>query len=145
MFYETSLLKFPWKDWKLTIHFRKYLHEVLTPNFLSLPNPPPPNPHTHTKVLKIMPLVCPFTFYQLRFSSVSCSVMSNSVQPHGLWPARLLCPWNSPGKNTGMGSQSLLQGFLLTQGPNLVLLHCRQILIIWATREAPLVTRNAVN
>ena len=29
------------------------------------------------------------------------SVMSNSLQPHGL-PARLLCPWNFPGKNTGV-------------------------------------------
>ena len=32
---------------------------------------------------------------------VSRSVMSNSLRPHGLQPARLLCPWNSPGKNTG--------------------------------------------
>ena len=28
---------------------------------------------------------------------VSCSVVSNSLQPHGLQPARLLCPWNFPG------------------------------------------------
>ena len=28
------------------------------------------------------------------------SVMSDSLRPHGLWPARLLCPWNSPRKNT---------------------------------------------
>ena len=31
--------------------------------------------------------------------SVSCSVVSNSLQPHGLCPTRLLCPWNFPGKN----------------------------------------------
>ena len=30
-----------------------------------------------------------------------CSVMSDSLQPHGQWPNKLLCPWNSPGKNTG--------------------------------------------
>ena len=30
-----------------------------------------------------------------------CSVMSNSLQPHGLQPVRLLCPWDSSGKNTG--------------------------------------------
>ena len=30
--------------------------------------------------------------------------------PHGLYPARLLCPWNSPGKNTGVSCHSLLQG-----------------------------------
>ena len=40
----------------------------------------------------------------------------------------LLCPWNSPGKNTGVGSHSLLQGNVLTQGSNPGLLHCRQIL-----------------
>ena len=41
---------------------------------------------------------------------------------------RLLCPWNSPGKNAGEGSHSLLQGIFRTQGLNLHLLHCRQIL-----------------
>ena len=35
---------------------------------------------------------------------------------------RLLCPWDSPGKNTGVGSHFLLQGISLTQGPNLCLL-----------------------
>src|SRR5574340_1477486 len=35
--------------------------------------------------------------------------MSNSVRPHGLQPTRLLCPWNSPGKNTGLGCHFLLQ------------------------------------
>ena len=39
----------------------------------------------------------------------SHSVVSNSVRPHGLEPARLLCPWDSPGQNTGVGSLSLLQ------------------------------------
>ena len=36
--------------------------------------------------------------------------MSNSLQPHGLWPARLLCPWDSPGKNAGVGCHALLLG-----------------------------------
>ena len=40
---------------------------------------------------------------------VSCSVVSNSLQPHGLWPTRLLCPWDFPGKNTGVGCHFLLQ------------------------------------
>ena len=35
--------------------------------------------------------------------------MSNSVQPHRQQPTRLLCPWDSPGKNTGMGCHFLLQ------------------------------------
>ena len=42
--------------------------------------------------------------------SVSRSIRSNSLQSHGLKPPRLLCPWNSPGKNTGMGSHSLFWG-----------------------------------
>ena len=61
-------------------------------------------------------------------SQISHSVMSDFLQPHGLQPARRLCPWNSPGKNTGVGFHSLLQGMFLTQGLNLGLLHCRQLL-----------------
>ena len=34
---------------------------------------------------------------------LSCSVVSNSLQPLGLGPTWLLCPWDSPGKNTGVG------------------------------------------
>ena len=37
-------------------------------------------------------------------------------------------PWNSPGQNTGVGSLSLLQGIFPTQGLNLGLPHCRQVL-----------------
>ena len=59
---------------------------------------------------------------------VSHSVVSNFLQPHGLQSARLLCSWDSPGKNTGVGCHSLLQGIFLTQGLNTGLLHCRQIL-----------------
>ena len=50
------------------------------------------------------------------------SVLSESLQPHGLQPTRLLCPWDSPGKNTGMGCLALLQGIFPTQGSNLRLL-----------------------
>ena len=35
--------------------------------------------------------------------------MSNSVRPHRRQPTRLLCPWDSPGKNTGVGCHFLLQ------------------------------------
>ena len=45
-----------------------------------------------------------------------------------LQPARLLCPWNSPDKITGVSSQSLLQGVFPTPGSNQSLLHCGQIL-----------------
>ena len=39
----------------------------------------------------------------------SCSVVSNSSRPHGLQPPRLLCPWDFPGKSTGVGCHHLLQ------------------------------------
>ena len=54
--------------------------------------------------------------------SVSCSVVLDSLQPHGLQPTRLLCPRNSPGKILEVGCHFLLQGL------NLGLLQCRQIL-----------------
>ena len=40
---------------------------------------------------------------------LSHSAVSNFLWPHGLQPPRLLCPWNSPGKNTGVGCHFLLQ------------------------------------
>ena len=51
---------------------------------------------------------------------------------------KALCSWNSPGKNTGVGSQSLLQGILPTQGSNLGLLHYRQILYHLSHQESQL-------
>ena len=42
--------------------------------------------------------------------------MSDSLWSHGLQPARLLCPWDSPGKNTGVGCHFLLQGDLRNPG-----------------------------
>ena len=54
------------------------------------------------------------------------SVMANSLQPCGLQSIRLLCPWYSPGKNTGMGCHAFLQGIFPTQRSNPCLLHCRQ-------------------
>ena len=49
-------------------------------------------------------------------------------------PTRLLHPWDSPGKNTGVGHHSLLQGIFPTQGSNPGLLHCRQTLLPSETR-----------
>ena len=54
--------------------------------------------------------------------------MFDSLPPLGLYPARLLCPWDSPGKNTGVSFQALLQGIFPTQGSHpglLSLLHWR--------------------
>ena len=64
-------------------------------------------------------------YYKLNFSH---SVMCDSLQPCGLQSDRLFYPWNSPGKNIGVDSHFLLQRISLTQGLNLGLLHCRQML-----------------
>ena len=61
---------------------------------------------------------------------LSCSVVSNSMWPHGLKPTRLLCPWNFPGKNTGVVCHFPLQGIFLTQGLNLCALS-------WQTDSLP--------
>ena len=45
---------------------------------------------------------------------LSCSVVSDSLQPYELWPARLLCPRDSPGKTSGVDCCFLLQGIFLT-------------------------------
>ena len=52
-------------------------------------------------------------------------------------PSRLLCPWDSPGKNTGVGCHFLLQGIFPTQGLNPGLLHFRQILYHLSHQESP--------
>ena len=75
---------------------------------------------------------------------VSHSVVSDSLQPPGLQPTRLLCPWHSPGKNTEVGCHSLLQGIFLTQGLNLALPHYRQMLYHLSHRESPYQERTAV-
>ena len=54
----------------------------------------------------------------------SLSTVSHSLQPHGLQSSRLLCPWNSPGKNTGVDSQEIFP----SQGSNPGLLLCRRTL-----------------
>ena len=64
--------------------------------------------------------------------SESCSVVSDSLRPHGLYR-----PWNSPGQNTGVGSYSLLQGIFLTQGSNSGLLPCRRILYQLSHKGSP--------
>ena len=57
--------------------------------------------------------------------SLSCMRAESclTLRPCGLWPTRLLCLWDFPGKNTGVGCRFLLQGTFPTQGPNSCLLH----------------------
>ena len=64
--------------------------------------------------------------------------ISDFLRPHGLQPSRLLCPWDSSGKNTREGCHALLQGIFLTQESNPHFLPCRQIFYLWATGGTPL-------
>ena len=73
----------------------------------------------------------------LFYSSCVCAIVSSSLQPHGLYPSRLLCPWDSPGKNVGVGCHSLLQGIFPTKKSNLCLLH-------WQAGSLPLVKKPTV-
>ena len=60
-------------------------------------------------------------------ASLSCTISQSLLKLMSIdsVPARLLCPWNSPGKTTGMGSHPLPQWIFLTQGSSPGLLHCR--------------------
>ena len=62
--------------------------------------------------------------------SESHSVMSDSLQPHGLYS-----PWNSPDQNIRVSSFSLLQGIFSTQGWNPSLLHPGRFFTSWAIRK----------
>ena len=71
--------------------------------------------------------MCPLIWY---LKVVKVSVVSDSLQPQGPQPTRLLFPWNFPGKDrkpTGVGCHILLQVIFSTQGPTLVLVYCRLI------------------
>ena len=98
------------------------------------------SPGTHPYVVPWIPGSWTSFPFSLHLSYIHmCSVASNYMQLQGLYPTRLLYPWDCPSKNTGVGCRFLLHGIFLTQGLNvclLWLLHCRQILYHWATWEA---------
>ena len=61
-------------------------------------------------------------------------VMSNPLQSQGLKPTSLLCPWDYPGKNTGVSCHFLLQRIFPTQGSN----PCLLCLLHWQADSLPL-------
>ena len=71
-----------------------------------------------TTVLHLVPQLCP------------------ALWSHGLQPARLLCPWDSLGKNTGVGCHALLQGIFPTRNRTQDSRTAGGFFTIWATREA---------
>ena len=61
------------------------------------------------------------------YTVICCCLVAQScldlLWPYGLQPTRLLCPWDFPDKNTGVGCHFLLQGIFPTQGSNPHFLH----------------------
>ena len=114
---ETLLNPFPWKLLNGTIHwiislgsifsspacYTRCLYQILLTLYLEI--------HKWMKVCSDI-LLC---YLLLWFS---CSVVSDTLQPRGRQPPRLLYSWDLPGKNTGVGCCALLQGFLPTLGRN---------------------------
>ena len=71
---------------------------------------------------------CSFFSSCFRCAVLSCSVVSNSLQPHGRNPPGSSVHGHSPGRNTGVGWHVLLQGIFATQWLNPSLPHWQQIL-----------------
>ena len=68
--------------------------------------------------------------------SVHRTVVSDSLQPHGLWLGRLLCPSDFHGKNTGVGNHSLLQETFQCRDRSQVSHTAGRFFTVWAIREA---------
>ena len=121
--------------------FDEYVEEkVISPSYYSAILTPPPPPDSilisrditlPTKVclVKVMFFSRSHVWMWVKWSE-SLSVMSDSLQPHGLYSS-----WSPLGQYTGVGSPSLLQGIFPTQGSNPGLPHCRQILYQLSHRE----------
>ena len=76
----------------------------------------------------------------------SCSVVSNSLWPHGLYsPPGSSVHGDSPGKNSGVDCHAPLQGIFPTQGLNPDLLHCRRILYHLSHQRSPYSVTSSAN
>ena len=79
-------------------------------------------------------------------SLVCCSPQGHKESGHdwifwtGLHPTRLLCPWDFPGKNTGVGCHFLLQGIFSTQGSNPCHLHQQVYSLLLSYQGSPINT-----
>ena len=74
-------------------------------------------PNVHDQFVKtkswIVLNILLFSRFCLLFSHLA---VTNCLRPHGLWPTRLLCPWDFPDENTVVGFHFLLQGIFMTKG-----------------------------
>ena len=91
-----------------------------------------PSPTT-LKTLTVLPLVFPEHFMHVHTKSLQlCPTLCDPMD--WLQPARLFCPWDSPGKNTGVGCHFLFQVIFPVQGSN----PCLLCLLHWQVGSLPL-------
>ena len=93
--------------------------------------------HTHTHIHTIW--IC-YKYWNIYIKILDCLIKKITAikrRPHGLYPARLLCPWDFPGHNTGVGRHSLLQEIFPTQGSNPGVPDCRWILYHLSHQRSP--------
>ena len=81
----------------------------------------------------------------LKTVCVNHSVVSDSLQPHGLYPARLLCPWDSPGKNIEWVVISFSRGSSQPRDQTQVSCIAGRLFTVWATRKAMTNVRACTN
>ena len=86
--------------------------------------------HLHSHYFQMISILCKvLRSDSMLWSVLCCCLVTKScltlLQPHGLSPTTLLCPWNFPGKNIGVSCHFLLHGIFPTQGLNLCLLNCQ--------------------
>ena len=131
-----------WKLFNSTVHYIYFIIIIFWPFPYQGQNPCPTDPlpfsgsteskpldHQESSIIYILMMFLP------------CSVANSclTLRPHGLYPARPICPWGFPGKNTGAGYHFPLQGIFPIQGWNsslLWLLHWQVMLYHCSTCEA---------
>ena len=124
----------PWhRDWTVSLAL------PTVPGRFFLPLAPPRKPiHYPISSPKSVLISCMQACMLSHFSRVWV------LWPYGPWSARLLCPWDSPGKNSGVGGHVLLQGIFLIQGLNLPSCVCsidKQVLYHYHHLESPLISQ----
>ena len=76
------------------------------------------------------------TYYLKLLYLMLVAQLCPTLQAHGLQPTRLLCPWDFPGKVTGVGCHFFLQGIFPNQDQTQVSCTADRFFTDWATREA---------
>ena len=73
---------------------------------------------------------------------LTCVQISQEAGQVGFTLCIIPCPWNSPSKDTGVGSHFILQGIFWTPVSNLGILHCRQIVYNLGPQGSPFTSQN---